>query len=556
MRWSGCSECCKHATVQGKLTLSAKIRLQITGEEYLIPLKSDFEIRVGIMIMGKSLEIVTGLGASHASPTNFRGGVDNHPTRLFGGLVSILSAFGVLLAGLIMFMGMPNSASSQSNPNCEGTPTPTITGTPPASVVLSGSTTKVSCSELVNGLTLTFGSNAEIGSTGSAISEDALEIDAGVASDSAGNNPVSVSGKFKIYSNKNGIEVRRAGTGVLDIKLLDGTEINAGLSTTSMTYGVYARHKGEANTALKDDSGIKIVSEADITVSKPTAATSAFHGIHATTFGAAAGTTIPITIEVKGGTIIAGDAADSQESRGINVDQYAKGDVKIEIAKEATLGADKKRFGRAGIHARLNSGAEGDVTITHAGKIYADTGILVRANGAAVTNIMITTDEGSTIKAEKVHTGTTEEVGIYALIRDASNGGKITITHKGSIDAVKDGLYAKTSGTGEVKVTTGEKSTIVSKKTGLYADGPGKITLDLNGAIEATSAGASDNKAVEIPNNGEGNVEVTTGAKSKITSVGSGITVDGNGEISVTLKGSINAGRNTIQSDLRCLCQE
>ncbi len=546
MRWSGCSECCKHATVQGKLTLSAKIRLQITGEEYLISLKLDFEIRVGIVIMTKLFSVGKGLGASHASLTNFRGGVGNHPTRLFGGLVSVLSAFGVLLAGLVMFMGMPNSASSQSNPNCEGTPTPTLTGTPPASVVLSGSTTQVRCTELVNGLTLTFGSDAKIGSTGSAIDADALEIDAGVASDSAGSNPVSVSGEFEIYSNKNGIEVGRAGTGVLEIKLLKNTKINAGLSNDRATYGVYARHKGDASKALED--GIKIVSEANITVSKPTTATRLFHGIHATTNGADAGATIPITIEVKGGTIIAGDAADSQESRGVSVDQYAKGDVKIEIAKGVTLGADKKRFSHAGIYARLGTGTtttEGDVTVMHAGKIYADTGIRVEANDAPVTNIMITTDEGSMIEAKKVHTGTTEEVGIYAFIRDASNGGVIKITHKGSIDAVKDGLYAKTSGTGEVTVTTGEKSTIVSKRTGLYADGKGTITVKLDGAIEATAEGASDNKAVEIPNNGEGNVKVTTGAKSKITSVGSGITVDGNGKITVELKGSINAGRNT-----------
>ena len=422
-------------------------------------------------------------------------------------------------------MAAPHPAAAQGS--C--TSTPTISGTSPYN--LSGIyTAQVKCSGLTGGLTLTFGSGAKIGTTASPIGENSLDVDAAGTSNNPGANPVKVSGVVEIHSDKFGLYLDREGTGILDIGLSKGTVINAGLSATGEVSGVYAKHRGEANTALTD--GIKIVSEADITVSKPTG-TSRFYGIYAETTNSKAGTTIPITIEVNGGTIKASDARDNQESRGVSVNQYAKGNVKITVADESKIGTVEKHVSHSGIFVRSLDKADGDIEIEHAGHIYADTGIFAESLPEvdnAAGNIMITTVEGSTIVAKKVsEQRSVYEMGIFAAIcnRDdnctsrggvgqGSSSGNITVIHNGSIDAAGDGLHLDNKGTGDITITTGANSKIVSKKRGIYAPGKGNFVITHGGSIEAGARG------IYLDPNGSGGVTIETkkGSTIKAGSIG------------------------------------
>ena len=176
----------------------------------------------------------------------------------------------------------------------------------------------------------------------------------------------------------------------------------------------------------------------------------------------------------------------------------------------------------------MATGAEGDVTITHAGKIYANTGILVRANGTSKTDITVETVEGSTIVAKKVNEGMDpNEVGIYALINDASNSGKITIKHKGSINAAGDGLSAETLGAGEVMVTTEAKSKITAMKSGIFVKVPSASSVTKiihRGTIDVKGTGAED-AGIRVSSTAEGSTatfEIVLGPRSHIKTMDEG----------------------------------
>ncbi len=343
-----------------------------------------------------------------------------------------------------------------------------------------------------------------------------------------------------IYSKKTGLKVNRDGDGILDIGLSKGTIINAGSATTSgEVYGVHALHKGKATMTL--EKGIKIVSEADITVSKPTS-TSRFYGILATTSQAKTGTEIPIEIHVNGGTIMAGNVRSGQESHGVGVLHFAKGDVEIMVkGKDTTLGVKSQHFSHSGIFVRLRLKADGNITITHEGKIYANTGIfaesLPEVDGAS-GDITITTEEGSMIVAKKVEDNVRAyENGIYAGIcnRDdgkctratvptngeynpvGSSSGSITVVHNGSIDAAGEGLQLENKGTGDITVTTGANSKIVSKNRGINADGSGKVMITHGGTIDVAKNG--------IQATGDGKFMIVIGAQALVQSE-SGVAIE------------------------------
>ena len=320
-----------------------------------------------------------------------------------------LAAVGAAAVALTVLLAAPPAALAQTAPTCSPTG---YTGTLPKVAYDGAYTETVICRTLTGGLEMTLGPDLQLGTAATALTGRGIEVDA----DGDGNNDIVVMGSGAIYSDQSGIFLLRDGTGLLKLEFAKGKIVSAG---TTEGFGIYLRHKGEANQEAK---GIHIVSGADIDLSAQTTSDSK-KGIQATTTGAPAGTTIPIVIQVTGGTIDVSDPASSTPTSGglaIHAEQYAKGDIAITVEKPAMLGTKDAVAGAYGIRAGLDAGGEGDIAIVHRGSIHAGTGISVgnAATSAQKGNITITTDPGSTIVAKEVKEyDNINEQGIYAFIQ-------------------------------------------------------------------------------------------------------------------------------------------
>ena len=407
------------------------------------------------------------------------------------------------------------------------------TGTLPT-ITYDGTTTRISCQTLTGGLEMTLGPDLQLGTEASPLTPRGVFVDA----EGDGNNDIVVMGSGTIYTNQSGIYLRRDGTGLLKLEFPKGKIVSGG---TSEGIGIYLLHKGEAGQEAK---GIHLVSGADIDLSAQTSAGKV--GINATTTGADATATIPIVIRVTGGTIDVSDPASSTPTSGglaIHAEQYAKGDIAITVEPAARLGTKEAVAGAYGIRAGLDAGGEGDIAITHRGRIHAGTGISAdnKATSAKKGNITITTDPGSTIVAKefKEYDNINEE-GIFASITEAASTGDITITHNGEIEADGQGINASNSGKGDITVTTGADSKITAGSHGIEASGGGGVEIAHNGEIKA------DGQGISASNSGKGDVTVTTGTGSKVTGGEEGIYVGlaatSEGDIAITHRGSINGG--------------
>ena len=451
-----------------------------------------------------------------------------------------LAAVGAVLAGLAALT--PPAAVAQT-PTC----TPAgYTGTLPK-VAYDGTTENIFCRTLTGGLEMTLGPDLKLGTEASPLTNRGIFVDA----DGDGNNDIVVMGSGTIYTDQSGVSLWHNGAGLLKLEFMAGKIVSGG---TAEGVGIYLWHKGEAGEEAK---GIHLVSGADIDLSAHEE--TGKRGIHATTTGAPADTTIPIEIRVTGGTIDVSDPASSTPTSGgraISADQYAKGDIAITVEKAARLGTKEAVAGAYGIEASLKAGSEGDIAIVHRGRIHAGTGI--SANNAATSakkgNIAITTDPGSTIVAKEVKEyDTINEEGISARIEEATSTGDITITHKGEIEADGKGIDAGNSGKGDVTVTTGKGSKITAGDNGIIAGGLGDIAITHRGRIDAEAG-----DGISAQNTGtsteKGNITITTEAGSMIVAKGSGndgiITwisqATNTGDITITHNGSIDAGKRGI----------
>jgi hypothetical protein len=163
----------------------------------------------------------------------------------------------------------------------------------------------------------------------------------------------------------------------------------------------------------------------------------------------------------------------------------------------------------------------GDITVTASGPVIGQSGygIYAEENASASGNILI---NGS---GSVTGTGTTFD-GIFAEILNPANNGNITVSLTGNISGGYDGINVLTDGNGNVNVSTGANSTV----TGL--------------SLYGIRAGSS----------GTGNVTVTTGTGSTISSASAGISAYNQAtsipqtggvttsSIAVTANGTINSG--------------
>ena len=423
---------------------------------------------------------------------------------------------------------------------------------------------------LEGGLTLTVGPDARVGAEGRPVDKDAVEVNATVA----GANAVSVVNSGSLYTDTRGIDIVRAGSGMLRVEHRAGGRI---VSNGAGGGGILAKHEGQADTVTK---GIHVISAGDIDISR--AAKSGKIGIEATTDGAPATSTVPVRVEVRGGRINVGDSgATPEHGTGVTAYQHARGDIDVTVGPGVWIGGN----GKHGVHAQLQPASVGNITVTHEGRIHTiNTGISgvghSTSTAAGTGDITLRTAPGSEIRSVANPLDTLlPSRGVDATIYSTASAGDITVVHNGLIESAHEGIFAATLGTGDITVETGETGRIVAtgtKKTvanGLvryYVAGieaslrgtgrEGDITVTHRGAISASHEGiaAAINGSVDGYLNtppardptSTGTIGVTTARGSRVASERDGIFVwhngggdaAGQGTFGVTVRGRVTGG--------------
>ncbi len=432
---------------------------------------------------------------------NARGGVDDLSGRFLGGPASGLATIGVLLVGLGILIASPHPVVAQGE--CTNADDP---GTPPVLTLDSASTytSDIQCTGLTGGLTLDFngaqiGQSATMPITGSRAFNINAEVD--------GNSDIEAMGRVTIYSQGTGIRMSLDGTGSLKLELEKDSVINA---SGNNQYGIHLEHRGEAKTGTETGvtKGINLVSNAKVVLSG--LKTDSTHGVYVRTNRPKAGTTIPITIHLAGGSIRT-EVADKQRGQGINVGQYAKGDITITVDSRVMIGTKDKPIGAFGIGAGIETTGVGTITIKHLGEIYAVHGINAYMEGPESGSeikgdIVIETGADSKIVTHRIgeSSSTTYNasgaypLGIEAFIRGDDRIGNIKITHRGMIDAARIGIRAY--GNRAVTVTLEKGSRIKAKEIGIHARtyATGIVTVKM----EAGSTVAAERHGIQVDQRG------------------------------------------------------
>ena len=437
------------------------------------------------------------------------GGVGSPPRRFppssqAGARGRLLPTAAVLAALAALLAALPAGAA----PGC----TPAGTGTFPTVTYSSDSASSIVCDELTGGLTLTVEEGVTIGTQASPVTTHGIYADGGDTwdplltsidaddaddMDSPGANDITIVNSGTIYVTTRGITVGREGTGKTRVEH-KGKIVGTGAAARGINVW---RHDGAAGTPSK---GIEIVSTGDIDLS---AATGETYGIHAITQAVAAGRTIPISVDVTGGTIKAGGMG-----RGINVGQRANGDVRISLAAGGTIEA-----GDSGIVAIYwTETGTGDITVSNSGEVQAgDDGLFAQHGGTG--DVTVEAAKSSVIKAK--------DVGIVALF-NSDKKGTVTVVNSGRIEANTEaktvdggGIVAVHKGAGPLKVEHRAGGRIVVRGTfdfsgsfdaGIVASYQPQTRTDAAGdtrSVEIVSAGAIESTlhgivAEAVNNNG------------------------------------------------------
>ena len=463
------------------------------------------------------------------------------------------AAFAAVLTALAM---APPAAMAQTCSTTTSVRTTNLPGTPSAAPsawtvggTLESTLTGVRCVDLTEGLDMTLGPDLAMGTEGTRLTQRGISVDA----DGDGDKDVTVKGAAVVHSSLSGVYMKRDGTGLLGLELTGGRIAVTGATEGN---GIELRHKGKAGA---DSKGVRIVSGADIDLSGHTSADKT--GISVTTEEAPeasgrATTTVPVTVRVTGGTIDVGASeGGSEKGTAVWVNQHAKGDTAITVEPEASLGREGSVAAQYGIYVLHQAVSEGDITITHRGRIYGGDGIYVsnQSTSESKGNIRITTAPGSVTVAK----GDLEH-GIQTWISENGSTGDITIAHNGSLEGGRSGIYTYNSGKGDVSVTTGTGSAIVARGTqnrasgiraGVWENlsdqsarthGGGDLTIVHRGTITAKGAGIRAFNRV-VGAKGTGTIDVTTERGSRVVAERQGIVVwhEGSGKSTVTVRGTV-----------------
>ncbi len=462
---------------------------------------------------------------------------------------------------------------------------PAGTGTLPAATYSSAGTAKIACDGVTDGLTLTVGPDATIGTESGPVSGYAIDIDGantgtasrsgGDAGDSPGDKDITVVNGGRIYASKTsggvrGVEIFRDGAGLAKVEHKAGAEITV---KGSRGRGISIHHNGKQSATSK---GVHVVSAGDIDLSGTFCLIDAWScfGIIASTgvFAAEPLTIAPITVEVTG-TINAD--SNGNYSNGVYMNQFSSGTITftnsgtiksvnsavraisrhktpVKIMNRGTL---ESAYAGIWAEAKAVQGHEntGDFTITATkdSMIKSDSAGIVVDIAAGTGDIVVT--HGGIIEAGAGGRGARSSLpswrsGIYA---SSAGTGSIAVTAtKDSVikTALHDGIWARITNSGsDGTVTVSNSGSIDAAQNGIWAritgsGSDGTVTVSNSGSIDAAQNG------IDAQNFGTGDVMVTTGAGSSIVSEGTAdkATVGIGAGIRVSVRGADRTGKITV----------
>ncbi len=477
---------------------------------------------------------------------------------------------------------------------------PAGTGTFPVTSYSESVTVIINCdgADLSGGLTLTVEKGVKVGTKDAPIDENAIYINESNGPGSAGDKAVTVVNNGEIYADHDdswigaGITLIRGGEGLAKVHHEAGKIVGTG---SDLDAGIYVRHKGKESG---ESEGIQIMSAADIDVSG--SADSSPAGIRAETYEAAAGSDVPIDIDVTGGTIL---SASESFSSGVLAVQYTDGNITIDAAEGVKLGTRTAVIGGSGIQIG-DTGKEisgrSDVTITNNGEIHANGQEYVNAGGIRVMHNGVGTVTVKHGSGGKIFTGSAlprdnegnESGGISVLYKGvtltpADKDGKqravviessgmidaevfgvyvrvygdndksipVTVDVKGGvIDAVRHGIYVMngfTSADGVIKVKVDEGASVKSRRDGVHVDGAllkdgmRAQTVEVHGTV---AGGGRDFAGVHMVKGGT----VVIGPRAHV-SAASGVAVKANaeGDMVIVLVKDGHGLVGTVDGDIR-----
>ena len=393
-----------------------------------------------------------------------------------------------------------------------------------------------------------------------------------VANEGNGSSTARVSGSARIESDKeDGIHAtagkksegdepgNSASEAPILVDLGAGATIltrNSGGEDDESSHGIHVRHFGnQAIAGTETDTGsIRIVSAGKIETAGANG-----HGIAAFATGTLA--TVPIEVEVKGGSITA--AGD-----GIHVENKGRGKVAVTVGRGAAVTSKKH-----GIVARVdNTSAAAPATVTvTGGKVHGtDDGIRVanEGNGSSTVRISgsarIESDKEDGIHATAGKKSEGDEPGNFAseapVLVDLGAGATIlTRNSGGEDDESSHGIHVRHFGnqaiagtetdTGSIRiVSAGKIETAGANGYGIAAFAAGTLaTVPIEVEVKGGSITAAGD-GIHVENKGRGKVAVTVDQGVTVTSKKDGIRVDGaliEGEMraqTVTVRGKVMGG--------------
>ncbi len=531
----------------------------------------------------------------YSEQSGYRGGAQSRcaadsrlPGHGRGGYARLLCA-GLTAAGAAVLL--PAAAQADCSP--------AGTGTFPVASYNESVTVIIDCdgADLSGGLTLTVEKGVKVGTKDAPIGENAIYIDESndAAGKRSGSNAVTVVNSGEIYVTHDdswtgaGIQLKRGGEGLAKVRHEAGKIVGTG---SDLDAGIYVKHEGKANSKSE---GIHIISAADIDISG--SADESSPGIWASTQDAAAGAVIPIEIDITGGTILVSARTaegDQRGGKGVEVSQYADGDITIDAAQGVKIGTRTAGAGAGGLQV-LEVVGDSDIMITNNGEIHVkggfndSAGIDVRHAGVGTVTvkhgsggkIFVEVDgqrgsiagiraayEGKTLtpdaKDKKKRAVVIESsgmidsgsFGIYAKTHgDDAKSIPITVHVKGGvIDARDHGIYAMngfTAAGGVIKVTVDEGAEVKSRQDGVYVDGAllkdgtRAQTVEVHGTV---AGGGEDFAGVHVVKGGT----VVIGPRAHV-SAASGVAVKANaeGDMTVILVMDGDGFTGTVDGEIR-----
>ena len=451
-------------------------------------------------------------------------------------------AVAALLAGLA---ALPAAAQT-----C--TPATPRTGTLPTVTYDGAYTDTISCMDLTGGLELTVGPNATVGTQATPIRTDGIKVDARTD----GDKHISVVNSGVVHMRERGIFVARDGAGRVKVEHRAGRIVAGGGGNISVL-GIRVEHDGEADTVT---GGVHVVSAADIDLTGANTGQSMV-GIAVYTKEGVAGTTVPIRVDMTGGTITAGTPTGDKVGYGMHLLQRAKGGIAVTVAGGASLGTEAAPFKNLGIIARVLASGAGPVSVVNNGLVQstgdaisagnlntADTGDITITNGGTVVSvdtgaiavdqkgtgdITVTAMAGGTVKAGKS--------GINANINNSASKGTVTVTNNGKIDAGTWGIHASNQGTGAVTVTNGGSIEAGTHGIQTFHNGSVAVTVAEGGTVTAMRNGVFVDRGEGVTGTQTVTVRGKVAGGDGEDGEYSGIRMDGGGTVVIGPKARVEA---------------